>query len=307
MSSYLVTGAAGFIGSAVARKLISEGNDVVTIDNLSTGNESNIPKGCEFIRGSVSEEIIIKGLENRKFDGILHIAGQSSGEISFENPVYDMQTNCQSTILLLDFARKIGCNNFLYASSMSVYGEHNSPKCDEETTLIPKSFYAVGKVASEHYMRIYCEQFGITCTSLRLFNTYGPGQNMNNLKQGMISIYLAMALKDRKIVVRSSKDRFRDFVYIDDVVNAFIMCLNRKSGYECFNVCTGVKTTVEQVINHLRTLLQFSFDVEYDAGTPGDQFGIFGDNNKIKNQLNWRATMSFGDGIQKMIEWAKNR
>ena len=183
--NYLVTGAAGFIGAAVARKLLSEGNQVTTIDNLFTGYKENVPDGCEFIYGSTSDKEVIDSLKDRKFDAILHIAGQSSGEASFEDPVYDLQTNAQSTVLLLDYARKTGCKKFVYASTMSVYGDHNPPKCDEETEVCPKSFYAIGKIASEHYMRIYSQNFGITCTALRLFNTYGVGQNMKNLKQGI--------------------------------------------------------------------------------------------------------------------------
>jgi UDP-glucose 4-epimerase len=187
---------------------------------------------------------------------------------------------------------------------MSVYGDHIPPECDEGTELCPKSFYAVGKIASEHYMRIYAQSYGITCTALRLFNTYGVGQNMKNLKQGMASIYMAMAIKDRKIVVKGSKDRFRDFVYIDDVVDAFIKSLNRDEGYDCFNVCTGVATKVEDVVSKICTNLPYDVDVEYVLGTPGDQFGIYGNNQKIFNSLGWKPAFSFDKGIAMMTKWA---
>lgn len=301
--NYLVTGAAGFIGSAVARRLIEEGNTCTTIDNLFTGNKDNIPQGCVFIQGDVSDSKVINKLYNQKFDAIIHIAGQSSGEISFDDPVYDLHTNSQSTLLLLKYAKETGCKKFIYASSMSVYGDHNPPLCSENTETVPKSFYAVGKLASENYMRIYSE-FGIACTALRFFNVYGVGQNLDNLRQGMASIFLAMALKNKHIHVKGSKDRFRDFVYIDDVVEAVIKSLNRIQGYDVFNVCTEVPTKVEDVIREIVTRLPYDVSVEYSGGTPGDQFGIYGDNSKIKKELGWNPKFSFDEGMSLMIDWA---
>ena len=116
--------------------------------------------------------------------------------------------------------KKTGCKEFIFASSMSTYGDHDPSLVSETTPTVPKSFYAVGKLASENYMRIYSDMYGIKCTALRFFNVFGIGQNMDNLKQGMASIYLAMAIRNQHITIKGSKDRFRDFVYIDDIVNA---------------------------------------------------------------------------------------
>lgn len=302
--NYLVTGAAGFIGAAIVERLISEGHSCTTIDNLFTGMQDHVPEGCRFILGDVSDPDIINSLKEEQFDAIIHIAGQSSGEVSFDDPVYDLQTNTQSTILLLKYAKETGCKKFIYASSMSTYGDHNPPVCDEETPTIPKSFYAVGKLASENYMRVYSE-FGITCTALRFFNVYGIGQNMTNLRQGMASIFLAMAINDHHIMVKGSKDRFRDFVYIDDVVDAVIRCLKREKGYDVFNVCTGVPTTVEHVIQSITTNLPYDVLVEFTGGTPGDQFGIYGNNEKIQRDLGWKPNVCFDDGMRRMIAWAR--
>lgn len=303
MSNYLVTGAAGFIGAAIVERLIAEGNTCTTIDNLSTGNMDHIPEGCKFIYGDVADDELINGLKEENYDAIIHIAGQSSGEISFDDPVYDLHTNTQSTLLLLKLAKEIGCRKFIYASSMSVYGDHNPPLCMESTNTFPKSFYAVGKLASEHYMRIYSE-FGIACTALRFFNVYGVGQNLDNLRQGMASIFLAMAISKQHIHVKGSKDRFRDFVYIDDVVDAVLKSLNRECGYEVYNVCTKVKTTVGTVVDTICDKLPYDVSVEYAGGTPGDQFGIYGDNEKIKQDLKWEPKTQFKEGLDKMIEWA---
>lgn len=303
--NYLVTGAAGFIGAAIVERLLREGNTCTTIDNLSTGSKERIPSGCRFILGDVSDSAVIDGLNDEKFDCIMHIAGQSSGEVSFDDPVYDLHTNTQSTILLLKYALKTGCKRFVYASSMSTYGDHTPPICYEYTEKTPKSFYAVGKLASENYMRIYSETGDITCTALRFFNVYGIGQNLNNLRQGMASIYLAMAIKDHHIHVKGSKDRFRDFVYIDDVVDAVIKASERQGQYEVYNVCTGVPTTVESVVASITAALPYQVTVEYSGGTPGDQFGIYGDCSKIKSDLDWEVHYNFDNGMKKMIEWAQ--
>ena len=301
----LVTGAAGFIGSKVAEKLIELGNQVVTIDNLSTGKEKNIPKECFAYIGDDYDDNVVKELDKHSFDAIIHIAGQSSGEVSFEDPEYDMKTNILSTLKLLEYAKKTGCKKFIFASSMSVYGDQENPYVDENSNPKPKSFYAVGKLASENYMRIFSE-YNIQCTALRFFNVYGIGQNMDNLKQGMASIYLALAITDKKILVKGSKDRFRDFVYIDDVVNAVICALNRKKGnmYECYNVSTGKKTHVETIIDTIIKALPYDVEVKYIDGTPGDQHGIYGDNAKIKNELDWQSCIDFETGMNAMINWA---
>lgn len=306
MKTYLVTGAAGFIGSFVARALLEQGNKVVTIDNLSTGKRDVVPEGCLFIEGNDFDEDVIKQLDSYNFDSIIHIAGQSSGEISFEKPVYDLQTNAQSTLMLLNFAKNNGCKEFIFASSMATYGDKEELLVSEKTLATPKSFYAVGKLASENYMRIYSQMFGIKCTALRFFNVFGAGQNMDNLKQGMASIYLALALREHHITVKGSGERFRDFVYIDDIVDAVLKSMNRVKGemFEVYNVSNCRKIYVKDIVDYIETHLPFKVTHEYVDGTPGDQKGVYGVNDKIKEELGWTGKVSFEEGMQRMIDWA---
>lgn len=220
-----------------------------------------------------------------------------------------MQTNAQSTLMLLDYARSTGCKEFIFASSMSTYGDHEDPLVSETSATVPKSFYAVGKLASENYMRIYSQMYGVKCTALRFFNVFGVGQNMDNLKQGMASIYLAMALKDRHIVVKGSKDRFRDFVYVDDVVSAVRKSMNREKGnvFEIYNVSNCRKIYVHQIIDTIEKALPFEVTHEYVGGTPGDQTGVYGRNDKIVSDLDWHPLHSFEEGMDKMIKWALDK
>ena len=305
MKKILVTGGAGFIGSVVAKKLIERGYEVLIVDNLSTGFEYNLPKKAEFIYGDCSDERIINKLSSKDIEAIIHIAGQSSGEISFEDPINDLNSNTSSTLRLLKLSLENKCERFIYASSMSVYGVNKQLKVKESNQCKPKSFYAVGKLASEYYLNIF-KNYGINCTSLRLFNVYGPGQNMENLKQGMLSIYLAQYLKSQEIDVKGSLSRFRDLIYIDDVAEAFIRCLNSKKSYgEIINIGTSKKITVKEILKELSHFFPESKSINVLDGTPGDIFGITADNKKMKEILGEWDLVSFKDGLKRMVESLK--
>lgn len=308
--NYLVTGGAGFIGSFVSKKLLSLGHEVTIIDNLSTGLKSNIPKLARFIEGDASRAETINKLNSEKFDAILHIAGQSSGEISFEDPVYDLNSNTTSTILLLDYSLKTNCKRFIYASTMSVYGEKEGKEQFSETdSPNPKSFYAVGKLASENYLKIYHQQYGIDYTILRYFNVYGEGQNLSNMKQGMVSIFFKQILDDSfdVITVKGDLNRFRDQVHVEDIANITIESIgNEKFKNDVVNIGSGVKTSVENVILAIQSLTNSTKKVVQYKGTPGDQFGIYADNTKLLKLIDYKF-LSFDQGILRMINWIENK
>ncbi len=170
---------------------------------------------------------------------------------------------------------------------------------------MPTSFYGVGKLASEHYLRIY-EQYGIRSTTLRLFNVYGPGQNMENLRQGMVSIFLAQMLEQNEIQVKGSGDRFRDFVFIDDVVHAFLACLDAPESWnENINIGTGVRTTVAELLGQLIGLYGQKTTYHCDGSTPGDLHGIYADISKAKELINYRPQFSLEKGLKVMLDWAQ--
>lgn len=304
MKNVLLTGVAGFVGSRLAISLLKKGYAVTGIDNLKTGYIANIPRDVVFINGDCAELATYENaqLNEVDFDFIVHVAGQSSGEVSFDDPCLDLSDNCLSTLRLLEFARRNSCKKFIYASTMSVYGNVGSDLIDESHSTQPLSMYAVGKLASENYLRLF-ERYGIDSVSLRLFNIYGPGQNMSNLRQGMASIYIAQAIELGKIEVKGRPDRFRDFVFIDDVVRVIGKCMEQNfAGSEVYNVCTGVKTKVADLVDLIkRTLGDESLPVSYVEGTPGDQFGIVGDNSKIVSYLGDIEFTDLDMGISKFI------
>ncbi|MFX0198735.1 MAG: NAD-dependent epimerase/dehydratase family protein [Candidatus Hodarchaeota archaeon] len=305
MKRYLVTGAAGFIGSSIAKKLVGDGNEIWTIDNLSTGFKENIPKGVVLIEGGCQEPDSIKQLNGVRFNAVFHLAGQSSGEISFDDPVYDLRTNTESTLRLINYCLENGCKRFIYTSSMSVYGEVEDKPIPEDHVTKPLSFYGVGKLASENYMRIY-ESKGLEPTSLRFFNVYGPGQNMSNLRQGMVSIYLAQLLREDKVIVKGPLDRFRDFVFIDDCLDLMMGIIEDERSYGgIFNVGTGVKTTVEELLEKMMEISGVRKKIVIEKGTPGDQKGIYADISLAVSKLGFKYKHSLDNGLAKMIQWAK--
>lgn len=306
--NYLITGGAGFIGSAIAHKLIQSGYNVYIIDNLSTGLRSNVPSKAIFIEGDFSNDEVILKLNNIQFDVIFHIGGQSSGEISFENPEYDIKTNTLSTLKLLQYCIKTKSKKIVYASSMSVYGEEkNKERYSEDDIPNPKSFYAIGKYASEQYLRIFNQEYGIEYVILRYFNVYGPGQNFENLKQGMLSIYLKQFLDAsfETVLVKGSSDRFRDLIYIDDVVDISIeSATNSNFTNQIINIGTGEKTTVGEMLDILRKYSKKDKKIIISQSTPGDQFGIYSNNKKLLSLYKKQLT-SLGDGVKKTLTFLK--
>lgn len=306
---YLVTGGAGFIGANVCVRLLRDGNDIVTIDDLSTGKAENLPKGATFIEGDIADDRIISQLAGHQFDAIIHLAGQSSGEISFENPLRDISSNTISTLRLLEFAKQTNVKKVIYASTMSVYGQNGTQEqFSEADTPQPQSFYAVGKLASENYLKIYCKQYEMSFVALRYFNVYGPGQNLDNMKQGMMSIFMKQILDESasSIIVKGDLERFRDFSYIDDVVDVTVEALHNNSfDNQIINVGSGQKTTVADLIHHLEDASGSTKPIDVQGGTPGDQFGIYADVTKLDKAM-VRHVTPMADGIKKMLVWAKN-
>ncbi len=302
MKHFLVTGAAGFIGSVLSARLVRDGHQVTIIDDLSTGKTGNIPDRCEFIQMELGADDL-KVLHGRTFDAVFHLAGQSSGEASFLDPEKDFRSHVTSTFDLLKWCKENSVDRFIYASSMSVYGDPVTLPVSEKADIQPKTYYAAGKAAAENYIRLF-QTLGLNTTILRFFNVYGPGQNLDNMRQGMASIYLAYMLKGDTVQIKGSKDRFRDFLYIDDLVDAWLKVYeNPVTWGQTYNLCAGEKTTVETLINQLRDAFgEAAYPIEYLEGTPGDQFGLYGDNAKICKDIGWTPQVNLQQGLRKMVE-----
>jgi len=299
----LVAGGAGFIGSAIVERLVEEGADILVVDNLSTGNRKNIPSGVELIELDLHEGHLVEELDGYDINTVFHLAGQSSGEKSFEDPEYDLNSHVVGTFNLLRWCEANDVNRVLYASSMSVYGNPEYLPVDEDHPVDPKTYYAAGKLGAEAYVRLF-DNLGLNTTIFRLFSVYGPGQNMKNMKQGMVSIYLSFVLRDEELLIKGPTDRFRDFVYVDDVVDAWIGAVNTPDCYgKTYNLCRNKKIEVSELVDTMLDVYEVEdYPIKVTEGTPGDQFGIYGDSSKIQDDLEWSPTVSLEDGLEQMIE-----
>ncbi len=300
MKQVLITGVAGFIGSKIASKLIKNKNyRVFGVDNLSQGNIENIPYKIEFIKGDLSVASFINKLP-KKIDQILHLAGQSSGEKSFDNPILDLNKNIKSSLNLIKYGINNKASRILYASSMSVYGSQKKERVKEINNLKPLSCYGVSKLAVENYLKVYKKK--LPYVILRMFNVYGPGQDLKNLKQGMVSIYLAQAIKNNNIIVKGSLNRTRDLIYIDDVVDIWIKILNNTKIYnKIYNVGTGKSTSVKKILEEIQYHYN-DINIIKKNNTPGDQKNIIADNNLLKKDLKLNMFTEFDKGLKKFIK-----
>ena len=304
----LITGVNGFVGNNIARELVDNGHEIYGIDNLFNSHKDQLNKKINFLEFDISNNLWRDRLDGIKFDAVIHLAAQSSGEVSFEDPLYDLDSNVKGTMQVCIFCKENNIKQIIFASSMSVYGEIDGKVSESEETL-PLSLYGAGKKASEDYLRIFSESYGVKVIALRLFNIYGNGQNLTNMKQGMASIYLAQAKgKNKSIVVKGSLDRFRDLIHVNDVVKVIFHFLFKKNekDFEVFNVGSGRKTYVSELINKIQNVFGTNKNIDVHAGTIGDQKGIYANNSKLMKEMNLKF-IALEDGLTLWKEYLEKK
>jgi len=251
---------------------------------------------------------IVRGVIGRlpkDVDVIFHLAGQASGENSFSNPIGDLEQNTASTLNLIRYGIDIDAKRFVFASSMSCYGDIGVECATEDHVCRPKTCYAVAKLAAEGYLRVFADQ--LPSVIFRIFNVYGAGQNLANMRQGMVSIYLAQALQGGKVHVKGSLDRFRDFIEVGDVVKAFVRAgeTNRADG-QVLNLGTGVRTTVGEVLETLKRSIP-TLEWYVEGVTPGDQKGLYADTERLSRVLGFTPKTGTDEGFANFVDWARGQ
>ena len=302
----LLTGGAGFIGSHLTAALLSDGWVVDVVDDLSTGSRSNVPDGVEFHELDLGLRESIGALPDRDYAAILHLAGQSSGEKSFDSPVRDFDANARSTLMLADWGLRRGVPAFVHASSMGVYGQPDAQPVSEQIDPQPISWYGGSKLAAERVLALAGLE-GMRTVSLRMFSIYGPGQDLAEMRQGMASIFLAMLLRGEPVEVHGSLDRVRDLVFIDDCVAAWRLALEREVRGP-FNVGTGTGTSVGALVALLIDVagLPAGHPVTSIGTTPGDQTAMIADTRRAAQELGFQARTALRDGLEAMLRWARD-
>src|SRR2546425_8568645 len=307
MKRYLITGGAGFIGGALVRRLIADGHKVAILDLPEKVWSSPPPPEAVVVTGDISSPDTFQKLKG-PFEAVLHLAAQTSARVSHEEPERDLNTNALGTLLLARWCVNNNAQRVLYGSSMGVYGNPETLPVKEPDMPAPVSFYGVSKLAGEQYLQLHMP-FGLQPTSFRMFNVYGPGQDMANMKQGMLSVYLAYIHAGIPVQVTGSFDRFRDFIYIDDIVDAFLLALHDKRSYgEVYNLGCGVTHNVREVLDILIAACGHdprTYPVQQLAAHPGDTFGICSDSKKFRSAFGWTPKLTLRDGIERMAGWLR--
>jgi UDP-glucose 4-epimerase len=311
----LITGGAGFIGSHLAGALAAQGAQVIALDNESTGTRHNLPPDVTFIHGDVRQPDDLTPVFADGLDAVLHIAGQASIRLSFQDPAADLSVNTLGTINVLQQCIQHRVPRLLFASSMTVYGNTEIVPTPEDTPVDPVSNYAVTKYAAERYVHIAAQRsdldFDLHVTSFRMFNVYGPRQSLTNAYQGVLAIFMGQALRGEPITIHADGEQSRDFVYIDDVVRAWTAALDTPAAYgQVINLGTGHPTSVNTLCDAVLRACGHSraaYPVRYQPAQPGDMRQSAADIRKAQVLLGWSPAVSLEDGIRATLDWARAR
>jgi len=307
MTKILVTGGAGFIGAHLTQKLINLKHNVMVVDSLKTiGGIPYINPKSIFVRGDIRSKKIIKKIEKWKPKIIFHLAAQSGGESAYDDPKYDYLSNGYGTYLLSTVAKKINVKYFIYASSVAVYGSNPNSKITEKSKINPDSIYGISKYVGEMFIKQILYSTKSRTRIFRIFNTYGPGENLNFLKKGLVSIYSSYIWRNKPIVVKGSLYRFRNLNYIDDCVNILVKSVSNKNlkKNEIFNLSSGKVTTMKQLINEiLKVNNKKKYKIQIEKGTPGDSFGYHASNKYLRKKFANYRFIKLQKGLKKYFQW----
>lgn len=302
----LLTGGAGFIGSWVSDYLIREGHDVLIVDNLSTGLRSNIPEKAEFIECDIrNKEPLEKIFREFKPEYIDHHAAQMNVRASVDDPVYDAEVNILGTLNLLELSRSNNIKRFIFASSGgAIYGEPESLPADENTSAVPISPYGISKYSIEKYLHYYRRIYGLEYVSLRYANVYGPRQNPEG-EAGVISIFCTKILNNQPCLIYGDGTQTRDYVYVSDVAHANIKAINGPAG--TYNIGTGVKTSVNDLIEIIKKVSSEAVKVQNTEPRPGEVQDIYLKYDHTYEILGWKPELDIDAGIKETWNWFKSK
>jgi UDP-glucose 4-epimerase len=301
----LITGGAGFIGSNIV-DILKDENEITVLDNLSAGRKENILH-IPLIHKPVSD---VEKTDVKESDVIIHCAAQVSTFLSVDYPNEDFESNCLGTFKLFEACRKWNDDALIiYTSSRSVLGDIPEPKIADETfPYNPSTFYNVHKLYGETLCKIYSELYGMKFIILRPSNVFGPRQPY--WKGGwynFIAFWIKLALENKPIPVYGTGQQIRDYVYVGDTAEAFILSLkNKKAIGETFLLPTGKGTTLNELANLIINLTKSKSKIQYFPPRKGDVLRFVGSYKKAQSILGWKPKISLEEGLRKEIDWVKS-
>lgn len=310
MKNVLITGGLGFVGSNLAEDLVEKGYQVVLVSrsNRKLQNIASIVNKVKLEYGDVTDfnwlgETVLK----HKPDVIFHFAGQLTSYESFEKPLYDVDVNSKSTIVLLEAVRKLKAPcRFILGSTLWVVGRSKGFPINEETPCHPLNIYVANRLASEHYCKIYNEVYDMDTLVMRLTNTFGIKEQYDNPKKAALNALIYKGYKGQTIPIYDEGKFFRDYIYISDIVSAAEIIMEKGKAGECYFAGTGVKTWFYEVSRWLEELTKGNvvYVKSPDYHKRINVGNIVVDNTKIRS-LGWSWQVSVKDGIKKTLEYYK--
>jgi UDP-glucose 4-epimerase len=311
MSQILVTGGAGFIGSHLVDALLDKNEKIVVIDNLSMGDEHNIPshKNITFIKGDLSKPGLVHEVFNQyTFKSVFHLGAVASVVASIDSPLETHRTNMDGTLLLLEAAKKHDIKRFVFASSAAIFGDEQTLPKTEESIIKPLTPYAIDKYGSEQYVMAYNRLYQLPTTVLRFFNVFGNRQNPSSPYSGVVSILTDKFKKIKKheedsFILYGEGDQTRDFIHVKDVVKALLLVVEREEAVgEIFNLGTGTSTSLKQLIEIYERVTGFSLPIIEKEERSGDIKYSYTSIAKIKS-IGFSPDYSVEEGLK--LYWEK--
>ena len=298
----IVTGGAGFIGSHLVDRLINDGHRVLVIDNLSTGLKAFVNDRAEFLQMDIRDPKLGQVFCDFKPTYVFHEAAQTMVPDSMKDPANDCDINLKGLINVLEACRQAGVDKILTPSSAAVYGDLDSLPLTEEMTGQPTSFYGLTKMTMEHYLRIYRDAFGLDYICFRYSNVYGSRQGDGG-EGGVISIFAKLAVQDKTLQIFGDGQQTRDFIYVDDVVEANICGMNHKAVTGVFNVSTNKGVSVNSLVKTFNTVTGKELSVDYGPERAGDIRHSRLDNEKAKVEIGFTAKVPLEEGLVTTYEY----
>ncbi len=297
-----VTGGAGFIGSCVADVYIKAGNEVLILDDLSTGRRDNVPDKADFIEGDIRDAVLTDRIIGEfKPDIVNHHAAQIDVRMSVENPAFDAGINIIGSLNLLESSLKHDVMRFIFASTGgAIYGEPDKLPADETTPPMPISPYGTSKFAVEKYLEYYRHVHSLDYVALRYANVYGPRQNPQG-EAGVLAIFCSRILSEKPCLIFGDGSQTRDYVYVGDVARANIDALTAPSG--SYNIGTQVETSVNDLVKELESASGIDFEVEYADARLGEVQRISLDVGLAGTVLGWKPEVDLKKGIKSTWDW----